>query len=119
MFDHLLGWHQRKGSWICTIQAEVRAIEEHPRVSHAVHTQCTICDGSRSGLRLKNPMEIVVVTRNALSLPPQHPAFFEPRSHPVDDDDLVPKGSLRNNRCDVFGAKRKMRYFVRHIGNNA
>src|SRR4051794_35237115 len=36
MFDHLLGWHKRKSSCICTIQAEVRAIEEHARVSHAV-----------------------------------------------------------------------------------
>jgi hypothetical protein len=59
------------------------------------------------------------VAGNALPLPAQYAAFFEPRPHPVDDDDLVPEGSLRDNRCDVFGAKCKVRHLLRNVGNDA
>jgi hypothetical protein len=39
VFDHFVGRRHRKASWNCAIETEIRAAEEHPRVSYAVHSQ--------------------------------------------------------------------------------
>ena len=52
-------------------------------------------------------MDIVIMARDTLPLAAQDPAALKPVPQAVQDDNLVPKGSLSDHRRYVFGAQSK------------
>ena len=46
LHEHCFGRRQREGSRSRAIEAEVRTVEEHAGMSHAVRGKCTVCDSA-------------------------------------------------------------------------
>jgi hypothetical protein len=65
---------------------------------------------------LDHAREIVVVSRNALSLLSSHSAVLEPSPQPVNDNDLVPDSTRRQNGCHVRDGQGDPRNLRRNVG---
>lgn len=70
---------------------------------------------SLRSLRLRESMDVVVVTRYPLAFVPQFSAAVVPLAQTVQDDDLVPERSLRLHRSDLADCEVQIRQIGRHV----
>jgi len=57
-------------------------------------------------------MYVVIIAGYPLPLATQDAAFFKPVPHTVQDDDLVPESSFRDDRCHACSSQPKSRHLL-------
>ena len=85
------------------MEAQVRTVEEHSGVSHAVRSERSVGDCFFADFRVENSMYVIVMARDTLAFAAQDAAVLEPVPYAVQDNDFVPEGSLCCDRPHMLG----------------
>ena len=76
---------------------KIGPVEEHPRVAHAILGHLCIFRCLSAYLRSQEPVDIVVVARDALPTSLQFATMVPPAAQAMQDNNLVPKSTARVN----------------------
>jgi hypothetical protein len=82
-------------------QIEIRPIKKYLGVADAVEAERGMCQFPMADLRLQQAINVVIVTRDALTLVLEFAAPLKPSPLSVDDDDLIPACPLGDDGRDT------------------
>ena len=116
--EHFIVWSEGKGAGHRRIQIEMGPVEEQQGVAYAICGHQPIISCSCAGIRLKQPIHVVVVPGNTLATSFQFMTMLPPAAETMENYDLVPECLARIDCGHVFDCQFQRWYVLCDIGSD-